>query len=138
MPILTRRAIQVPDRDAIVNGDFAGAVAGNAGDQEPDVEELAVGIDAELPVAGAGEAGMAVDAAEREQGKARAPNGPGQNDMRTRRHDLSEDLMEGMGQEPTRRRRPMHGEGVRSKEQAVSRGVKSSREWGGDEDPVRT
>ncbi|GAA4579982.1 hypothetical protein GCM10023176_58770 [Micromonospora coerulea] len=72
-----------------MNGDFAGGVAGNAGDQEPDVEEFAVGTDAELPVAGADEAGMAVDAAEREQGKAHAPNGPGQNDMRTRRHDLS-------------------------------------------------
>ncbi|WP_346540173.1 hypothetical protein [Micromonospora sp. DPT] len=81
--------IQVPDRDAIVNGDFAGAVAGNAGDQEPDVGEFAVGIDAELPVAGAGEAVLAVDAAEREQGKERAPNGPGQHDMRARRHDLS-------------------------------------------------
>jgi hypothetical protein len=84
-----------------VNGDFAGAVAGNAGDQEPDVEEFAVGIDAELPVAGAGEAGMPVDAAEGEQRKARAPKGPGQHDMRTRRHDLSEDLTEGMGKEPT-------------------------------------
>jgi hypothetical protein len=77
-----------------VNGDFADVVAG---DQDPDVEEFAVGIDAELPVAGAGEAGMAVDAAEDEQGKARASNGPGQHDMRTRRHDLSEDLTEGMG-----------------------------------------
>jgi hypothetical protein len=84
-----------------VNGDFAGAVAGNAGDQEPDVEEFAVGIDTELPVAGAGEAGMPVDAAEGEQRKARAPKGPGQHDMRTRRHDLSEDLTEGMGKEPT-------------------------------------
>lgn len=81
--------IQVPDRDAIMNGDLAGAVAGNAGDQAPDVEEFAVDIDAELPVAGADEAGMAVNAAECEQGKAREPNGPGQNDMRTRRHDLS-------------------------------------------------
>jgi hypothetical protein len=84
-----------------VDGDFAGAAAGNAGDQEPDVEECAVGIDTELAVAGAGEVGMAVDAAEREQGKARAPKGPGQHDMRTRRHDLSEDLTEGMGKEPT-------------------------------------
>ncbi|GAB3187702.1 hypothetical protein GCM10027259_55070 [Micromonospora palomenae] len=80
-----------------MHGDFAGAVAGNAGDREPDVEEFA----AELPVAGAGEAGMAMDAAEREQGKAGAPNGPGQNDMRTRRHDLSEDLTGGMGKRPT-------------------------------------
>ncbi|WP_242624573.1 hypothetical protein [Micromonospora kangleipakensis] len=84
-----------------MNGDLAGSVAGNAGDEEPDVEEFAVGIDAELPVAGAGEAGMAVDAAEREQGKVRAPKGPGQHDMRTHRHDLSEDLTEGMGREPT-------------------------------------
>jgi hypothetical protein len=88
--------IQVPDRDAIVNGGSAGAVAGKAGDQEPDVEEFAVGTDAERPVAGAGEAGMAVDAAEHQPGKARAPNGPGQRDMRTRRHDLSEGLTEGM------------------------------------------
>ncbi|MFI7648809.1 hypothetical protein ACIBTZ_22405 [Micromonospora sp. NPDC049460] len=94
---LQRDRIQAPDRDAIMNGDCAGAVAGNADDQEPDVEEFAVGIDAELPVAGAGEAGRAVDATEREQGKARGPNGPGQHDMRTRRHDLSEDLTEGMG-----------------------------------------
>jgi hypothetical protein len=35
-----------------MSGDFAGAVAGNAGDQEPDVEEFAVGTDAELTVAG--------------------------------------------------------------------------------------
>lgn len=44
---------------------------------------------------------MAVDAAEREQGKARAAKDPGRHDMRTRRHDLSEDLTEGMGTEPT-------------------------------------
>lgn len=43
---------------------------------------------------------MAVDAAEREQGKARAAKDPG-HDMRTRRHELSEDLTEGMGKEPT-------------------------------------
>ncbi|WP_243707219.1 hypothetical protein [Micromonospora sp. KC606] len=55
----------MPDRDAIVNGDFAGLVAGNAGGQEPVGEEFAVGIDAGLPVAGAGEAAMAVDVAER-------------------------------------------------------------------------
>jgi hypothetical protein len=119
-----------------VNGDFAAAVAGNAGDQEPAVEELAVGIDAELPVAGAGEAGMTVDAAEREQRKARAPNGPGQHDIRTRRHDLSEDLREGMGKEPTATSATDARDGVRSKEQAASRGVKSSREWIGEEDPV--
>jgi hypothetical protein len=70
--VVSRRIDPGTGPDAIVNGDFAGSVAGNAGDQEPDVEELAVGTDAELPVAGAGEAGMAVDAAEREQGKARA------------------------------------------------------------------
>jgi hypothetical protein len=91
----------VPDREAIANGDSAGAVAGNAGDQEPEVEESAVGIGAELTLAGVGEAGMAVDAAECEQGKAHAPKGPGQLDMRTRRHDLSEDLTEGMREEPT-------------------------------------
>ncbi|MFE9657843.1 hypothetical protein [Micromonospora sp. NPDC006431] len=83
-----------------MNGDLAGAVAGNAGGR-PDVEEFAVGVDAELPVAGGGEAGMAVDAAEREQGKARGSKGPGQHGVRTRRHDLSEDLTVGMGKEPT-------------------------------------
>lgn len=88
---LQKDRIQVPDRDAIVNRDFAGAVAGNAGDQEQDVKEFA----------GAGEAGMAVDAAELKQGKVRAPKGPGRNDMRMRRHDPSEDLTEGMGKEPT-------------------------------------
>ncbi|GAB3334394.1 hypothetical protein GCM10027452_07920 [Micromonospora halotolerans] len=128
MPIVTRRAI--------VNGECADAIAGSAGDQEPGVEECAVGIDAELAAAGAGEAGVAVDAGEREQGTARAPKGPGQQDMRTRRHDLSEDLTEGMGKEPTATSATDAGEGVRSTEQAVSRGVKSSREWVGEEDPV--
>jgi hypothetical protein len=45
--------IQVPDRDALVNGECAGAVAGSTGDREPRVEECAVGTDAEL-TAGAG------------------------------------------------------------------------------------
>jgi hypothetical protein len=120
MPIVPRRASS--PRDTIVNGGFAGVVAGNAGDQEPDVEEFAVGIDVELPVAGAGEAGMAVDAAEREQRKARAPNGPGQHDTRTRRHDLSQELTEGMGKEPTATSATDARNGVRSKEQAASRG----------------
>ncbi|TDB75584.1 hypothetical protein [Micromonospora sp. KC723] len=60
-----------------MDGDSAGSVAGNAGDEEPGVEELAVGIDGELP----GEVEVAVDAAEREQGKARAPP-----DVKTRGH----------------------------------------------------
>ncbi|MEW2143212.1 hypothetical protein AB0869_10390 [Micromonospora vinacea] len=98
---LQKDRIQVPDLDAIVNRDSAGAVAGTAGAQKQDVEELAIGIDAERAVAGAGEPGRAVDAAEPRQGKVRAPKGPGWNDMRTRRHDPSEDLTEGMGKEPT-------------------------------------
>ncbi|MET7747765.1 hypothetical protein [Micromonospora sp. NPDC005367] len=93
--------IQAPDRDATANGDLAGAVAGNTGDQEPDVEEFTSGINAELAVAAAGEAGKAAGAADIEQSKTRAPKGPGQNDMRTRRHDPSEDLTKGMEKEPT-------------------------------------
>jgi hypothetical protein len=89
--------IQVPDRDAIVDGEFAGAVAGDAVTQAPDAEEFTVGIDAELLAAGVGEVGLAVDEGKGEQRKARAPDGPGQHDMRTRRHDLSEDLTEGTG-----------------------------------------
>ncbi|MER7443886.1 hypothetical protein [Micromonospora avicenniae] len=120
--------IQVPDRDATVRVDLAGAVAGNAGDQEPDVEEFAFGMDAELAVAGAGEAGKAADAAEIEQGKTRVPKGPGQQDMRTRRHDPSEELTEGMEKEPTATSATDAREGVRSKGQAASRGVRSSPE----------
>ncbi|WP_244200290.1 hypothetical protein [Micromonospora arborensis] len=116
--------------------DLAGAVAGDAGDQEQDVEEFVVGIDAERAIAVAGEAGMAVDAAEPEQGKGRAPNGPGRNDMRTRRHDPSEDLTEGMGKEPTATSATDARKEVRSKEQAASRGVKSSLDWVGEKDPV--
>lgn len=93
--------IQVPDRDAIANRDSAGAIAGNAGEQEQDVEVFAVGLDANLAVAGAGETGKAVDAAEHERGKVCAPEWRRQNEMRTRRHDPSEDLTEGMGKEPT-------------------------------------
>ncbi|WP_139338224.1 hypothetical protein [Micromonospora avicenniae] len=120
--------IQVPDRDETVNVDLAGAVAGNAGDQEPDVEEFPFGMDAELAVAAAGEAGKATGAAEIDQGKTRVPKGPGQHDMRTRRHDPSEELTEGMEKEPTATSATDAREGVRSKERAASRGVRSSPE----------
>src|SRR5437763_15236788 len=53
---------QCADRDAVVDGELAGPVTGNAGGQKPDVEKLAVGVDAEPAVADGGAAGMAVHA----------------------------------------------------------------------------
>ncbi|WP_120675401.1 hypothetical protein [Micromonospora musae] len=91
----------MPDRDAMMIGQSAGAFGGNVGSQGPDVEEVAVGHDAELLVADAGKSEIAGDVAEGEQGKPRLTDGPGQHDMRTRRHLLSKDLTEGIGKEPT-------------------------------------
>ncbi|WP_222864535.1 hypothetical protein, partial [Micromonospora sp. WP24] len=76
-------------------------VGGNASDQRPDVEEVSVDYDAKLLVAVAGKPKTAVGVAEGAQGKPRLTDGPGQHDMRTRRHVLSKDLTEGIGKEPT-------------------------------------
>lgn len=67
---------QRADRDAVVDGEFAGPVTADAVDQETDVEEFAVGVDAESALTGVGEGGGTAHARKGEQGQAGAPHRP--------------------------------------------------------------